>query len=121
MDPTSQNEPVSQNDKTPAVRSAVHQKAMPPRQTPWPRSVRLPQELDETVTRYLEQNRINFNQLCTFALGQFVSKPQHWRLDPIVGAQVDDYVAEQQSRGVCLVSGEGDREPKGEEVPGSLR
>ena len=63
-----------------AIRSAVHRK---PRQLPSPRSVRLPEGLDKDVTRYLEQNHINFNQLCTFALQQFVSQPQTLELLPV--------------------------------------
>lgn len=65
---------------SPSVRNAVSRKY---RQLPWPRSVRLPVSLDEDVTRYLEQNSINFNQLCTFALQKFVAERQILELLPV--------------------------------------
>lgn len=63
-----------------AIHNAVRRK---PRQLPWPRSVRLPDAFDAEVTRYLERNRINFNQLCAFALEKFIRERQLLELIPV--------------------------------------
>jgi hypothetical protein len=62
------------------IRNAVRRK---PRQRPWPRSVRLTEAIDNEITRYLEQNAVNFNQLCTFALERFIRQPQRIDLLPV--------------------------------------
>jgi hypothetical protein len=54
-----------------------------PRQLPYPRSVRLPDDVDTAVSRYLAQNRINFNQLCAFALEKYIAEPQSIRFEPV--------------------------------------
>ena len=48
--------------------------------------MRLTETLDAEVGRYLEQNGVNFNQLCAFALEKFIRKPQVVELPP-VGAE----------------------------------
>ena len=63
-----------------AIINAVRRK---PRQLPHPRSVRLPDDVDAAVGRYMEQNRINFNQLCAFALEKYMAEPQSIRFQPI--------------------------------------
>jgi hypothetical protein len=65
---------------TSAIINAVRRK---PRQLPHPRSVRLPDDVDAAVSRYMEQNRINFNQLCAFALEKYMAEPQSIRFQPI--------------------------------------
>ena len=45
-------------------------------QLPHPRSARLSVELDARVTIYLRDNNLAFNQLCQFAIEQFISTPQ---------------------------------------------
>jgi hypothetical protein len=80
MTPDTPNEPAAQSHEPAVIRNAVNRR---PRQLPWPRSVRLPEDLDDVVGRYMEKNRINFNQLCTFALQQFVTEPQQWDLHPV--------------------------------------
>ena len=63
-----------------AITNAVRRRS---RQLPHPRSVRLPDDVDASVSRYMEQNRINFNQLCAFALEKYMGEPQSIRFQPI--------------------------------------
>ena len=91
-----QNEPgserIRQEPRTGTyIRNAVRRK---PRQFPWPRSVRLTEALDGEVTRYLEQNGVNFNQLCMFALERFIRQPQRLELLPVGFVPADSAPAE---------------------------
>jgi hypothetical protein len=73
---------MSTAEKSPpgAIINAVRRR---PRQLPHPRSVRLPDDVDAAVSRYMEQNRINFNQLCAFALEKYMAEPQSIAFQPI--------------------------------------
>jgi hypothetical protein len=55
----------------------------PTAQLPNPRSVRFTKELDAEVASYLVQNGLSFNQLCTFAVEQFISKNQTIQLKSV--------------------------------------
>ncbi len=48
-----------------------------------PKTVRLEEELEEKLEKYLEANGIKFSQLVNLAVSKFISEPQTIQLAPV--------------------------------------
>lgn len=57
-----------------------------------PKTIRLDEELEEKVEKYLDKNNIKFAQLINIAVNRFISEPQTIELKPIESAQWDKTV-----------------------------
>jgi hypothetical protein len=53
------------------------------KQTPFPRSIRLPDGLEQKIALYLEANGMSFNLLARLAIERFISSPQALYLTPV--------------------------------------
>jgi hypothetical protein len=56
-------------------------------QFPYARAMRLSSDLDREVNEYLWQNSLSFNQLCYFAVSQFIAVSQRIELAPIANSK----------------------------------
>ncbi len=69
-------------------------------QKPDPRIFRLSIHLDQEAMKYLDYNQISFNQLCRFAIEDFISKAQSLSLIPIKEIEKNKNLSKNQEKRV---------------------